>query len=192
MEYRNKRMAESKGEAKSAAEPDLENIAMTQTHNALTAMLEAISGLNGKIDVMAVEQAKQKNEIESIKNTPHRLPPPPLPPLGPTIRDDDDEDYSDMPNLESDAAPSRRSTGRRDSFIASNTLADEVRRMPTAGVSRPDRPDANSGKSPQSQPTPPILATHPTLPSLPTNLADLQSIPTNPPIANPLLCMSGK
>ena len=127
-------MSEKKGAFKSTEEPDLENRAMTQTHNALAAVLEAISGLNGKIDSMAVEQAKQKAEIESIKNTPFRLPPTPLNPLGPIINGDGDEDYSDMPNLESDAPPSRRSTDRRNSFMASNTLAEEVRMSSTAGA----------------------------------------------------------
>ena len=124
---------------KSTADADIKIEAISQTHDALQNIMHVISGmaetmntLGGKIESVAANVSKmdeglaaQREDIEQLKKTPPKR----LRPLRGLVRDDDEE----MPGLvdedyESDSER-LKSSDRRDSYVASGTLTEEVRRM---------------------------------------------------------------
>ena len=111
-------MSEKEAQAKGTEAADLQAAANANIERALDTIMQAVSGLNAKIDVVTVEQANQKSEIEAIKNTPRKPSPPTLLPLGPPFGDE--QDLLDTDGL--DAPASRRSTARRDSYITTSML----------------------------------------------------------------------
>ena len=124
---------------KSTADADIKIEAISQTHDALQNIMHVISGmaesmntLGGKIESVAANVSKmdeglaaQREDIEQLKKTPPRR----LRPLRELVRDDDEE----MPGLayssDSDGEePLLRHTARRDSYIASHVLTEDVQR----------------------------------------------------------------
>ena len=119
---------------KSTADADIKIEAISQTHDALQNIMHVISGmaetmntLGGKIESVAANVSKmdeglaaQREDIEQLKKTPPRV-------------NRSGDAYFDMPGLvdegyESDEERLKPSS-RRDSYVASGTLTEEVRRM---------------------------------------------------------------
>ena len=119
-------MSEKQGQPKGTEAAELQAAANDHIEKALDTIMQAVSGLNAKIDIVTVEQANQKSEIEAIKNTPRKPSPPALLPLGPPLRNDENENLGEqyLPDVgDLDAPASRKSTDRRNSYITSSMLS---------------------------------------------------------------------
>ena len=120
-------MADTKADTKGTEAAELQAAANDHIEKALDTIMQAASGLNAKIDIVTVEQANQKSEIEAIKNTPRKLSPPTLLPLGPPLGNYENDNFGDDQGLpdahELDAPASRKSTDRRNSYITSSMLS---------------------------------------------------------------------
>ena len=121
-------MSENQAQAKGAEAANVEFAAANATiEKALDTLLHAVSVLTTKIDMVTVEQANQKNEIATIKNTPGKPSPPLLLSLGPPLGNYENDNFGDDQGLpdahELDAPASRKSTDRRNSYITSSMLS---------------------------------------------------------------------
>ena len=119
-------MSEKQAEPKGTEAANIELAAANASiESALDTLLHAVTALSTKIDMVTVEQANQKSEIATIKNTPRKPSPPTLLPLGSPLRDNENDDLGEqnLPDVQDlDAPASRKSTDRRNSYITSNML----------------------------------------------------------------------